>query len=118
MTPPSNPLAKQAVVMLERAGKKNQAPIWLAASRRLGSPAATKVQVNVGKISRLTAAGGAVFVPGKVLGTGTIDKKIEIGAFSYSASARAKIEASGGSAMTVEEFLVKHPKGSGVRLVE
>ena len=118
MTPAPNPVAKQAVVMLERAGKKNQAPIWLAASRRLGSPAATKVEVNVGKISKVTSPGGAVFVPGKVLGTGIIDKKVEIGAFSYSASARAKIEASGGSAMTVEEFLARHPNGSGVRLVE
>jgi large subunit ribosomal protein L18e len=118
MTLVSNPVARQAVVMLERAAKKNDAPIWLAASRRLGSPAATKVQVNVGKISRLAASGEMVFVPGKVLGTGTIDKKVEIGAFSYSASARAKIEASGGSAMTVQEFLARHPKGSGVRLVE
>jgi large subunit ribosomal protein L18e len=118
MTPSPNPIARQAVVMLERAGKKNQAPIWLVASRRLNSPAATRVQVNVGKISRLAASGGAVFVPGKVLGTGTIDKKVNIGAFSYSASARAKIEASGGSAMTVEEFLAKHPKGSGVKFVE
>ena len=104
--------------MLERAGKKNQAAIWLTASRRLGSPAATKVQVNVGKISRLVTSGGAVFVPGKVLGTGTIDKKVEIGAFSYSVSARSKIEASGGSAMTIGEFLAKYPKGSGVKLVE
>ena len=110
----SNPMARQAFVMLERAAKKNKAPIWLAASRRLGSPALTKVQVNVGKISRLAAAGGAVFVPGKVLGAGIIDKKVEIGAFSYSASARAKIEAVGGSAMTIAEFLGKHPKGSGV----
>jgi len=118
MTPALSPITKQAIVMLERAGKKNQAPIWLAASRRLGSPAATKVEVNVGKISRLAAPGGAFFVPGKVLGTGIIDKKVEIGAFTYSATARAKIEASGGSAMTVEEFLAKHPNGSGVRLVE
>lgn len=116
--PSSNPAARQAVVMLERAGKKNQAPIWLVASRRLGSPAGTKVQVNVGKVSRLAQAGGAVFVPGKVLGTGIIDKKVVIGAFSYSASAKAKIEASGGAALDVGEFLHKYPKGSGVRLVE
>lgn len=116
--PSSNPAARQAVVMLERAGKKNQAPIWLVASRRLGGPAAMKVQVNVGKLSRLAQSNDAMFVPGKVLGTGVVDKKIVIGAFSFSASAKGKIEASGGEALGVDEFIRKYPKGSGVRLVE
>jgi large subunit ribosomal protein L18e len=116
--PASNPAARHAVVMLERAGKKNQAPIWLVASRRLAGPVSGKVEVNVGKLSKLAESGKAVFVPGKVLGTGTIDKKVVIGAFSYSASAKSKIEVAGGTALSVEEFLDKFPKGSGVSLVE
>ena len=116
--PASNPAARHAVVMLERAGKKNQAPIWLVASRRLAGPVSARVQVNVGKVSRVAQSGGAVFVAGKVLGTGIIDKKVVIGAFSYSATAKSKIEVAGGSALSVEEFLHKFPKGSGVSLVE
>ena len=68
-------------------------------------------------MSRVADAGEAIFVPGKVLGTGVIDKKLVVGAFSFSSSARFKIEASGGSALSVEEFLKKYPKGSGVKLV-
>ena len=62
--------------------------------------------------------GQAFFIPGKVLGTGIIDKKLVVGAFSFSASARSKLEAAGGSALSVEQFLTKYPKGSGVRLVQ
>ena len=105
--------------MLERASKEGKAPIWLVAARRLSSPSKNKVEVNVGRISRIVKSGEAVFVPGKVLGTGTIGKKkLVVGAFSFSSQARTKIMEAGGSVLTVEEFLKKYPKGSGVKLVE
>jgi large subunit ribosomal protein L18e len=105
-------------VMLEKAGKKQKARIWSEASGLLSSPARTRVEVNLGRISQFAGDGEAVFVPGKVLGTGTVEKKLVVGAFSFSAAARTKIEATGGSALTIEDFLKKYPKGSGVRLVK
>ncbi len=114
----SNPLHRQISVMLERAGKENKAPIWETASRMLSRPHSTTVEVNLGRISRLADEGSAIFVPGKVLGFGLVDKKLVVGAFAFSASARSKLESSGGSALTVEQFLKKYPKGSGVRLVQ
>ncbi len=117
MMPSSNPLLRQAQVMLERAGKKDKAPIWAEASRLLSATARTKVEVNIGRISRIAESGQALFVPGKVLGFGLLDKKVVVGAFSFSAGAKSKIVASGGSALSIEEFLKKYPKGSGVRLV-
>ncbi len=113
----SNPIMRRTIVMLERAGKEQEAPIWAAASSMLGRSALAKVEVNLGRISRVAQEGQALFVPGKVLGTGTIDKKVVVGAFSFSASAKSKIVAQGGSALSVEQFLKKYPKGSGVKLV-
>lgn len=113
----SNPLLRRTSVMLERAGKKQDAPIWTKASSFLSNRARTKVEVNVGRISRLVDDGQAVFVPGKVLGNGLLAKKVVIGAFAFSNGARSKIEASGGAALTIEQFLKKYPKGSGVMLV-
>ena len=114
----TNPVLRYTSVMLERAGKKEKAPIWTEASALLSGPTKARVEVNLGRISRLTDAGDAVFVPGKVLGTGAIDRKLIVGAFAFSTAARSKIEASGGSALTVEEFMKKYPKGSGVKLVK
>ncbi len=113
----SNPVLRRTSVMLERAGKKQDAAIWSEASALLSSPGKNSVEVNLGRISRLTDGVDAVFVPGKVLGTGVIDRKLVVGAFSFSTAARSKIEASGGAALSVEEFLKKYPKGSGVKLV-
>jgi large subunit ribosomal protein L18e len=104
--------------MLEKAGRKQGAPIWKEASSLLSNPASTRVEVNLGRISRIAGDGETIFVPGKVLGTGTMERKLTVGAFSFSESAKSKIEASGGAALTIEEFLKKYPKGSGVKLVK
>jgi large subunit ribosomal protein L18e len=104
--------------MLERAGKKHKAPIWKEASSLLSGPTLNAVEVNVGRISRIVGDGEAVFVPGKVLGTGVMGRKVTVGAFAFSGSAKSKIEASGGSALTIGEFLKKYPRGSGVKLVK
>ena len=57
-------------------------------------------------------------MPGKVLGSGELDKKLVIGALSFSSSAKKKILANGGSALSVEQFLKKYPRGSGVTIVK
>ena len=117
MTSP-NSLLRRTVVLLERAGKDGKAPLWSAASKLLNGPASSKVEVNLGRISRIAREGEAIFVPGKVLGSGLIDKKVTVGAFTFSASAKSKIAATGGSALTVDQFLKKFPDGRGVKLVE
>jgi len=114
----SNPILRHTAVMLERAGKKGKAPIWSEASALLSNPARTRVEVNLGRISRISEDGEAIFVPGKVLGTGVMGRKVVVGAFAFSSAARSKIEASGGAALSVAEFLKKYPNGSGVRLVK
>ena len=114
----SNPIHRQLTVMLERAGKKEKAPIWYDAAEMLARPGGTAIEVNLGRISRMAETGDAFFVPGKVLGGGVVNKKLVVGAFSFSASARSKLKAAGGSALSVEQFLGKYPKGSGVRLVQ
>ena len=114
----TNPVLRHAAVMLERAGKKQNARIWKEASSLLSGPTSNRVEVNLGRISRIVEDGGVVFVPGKVLGTGVMGRKVTVGAFAFSDAARSKIEASGGSALTIVEFLKKYPKGSGVKLVK
>ena len=114
----TNPVLRHASIMLERAGKRQKARIWAEASSLLSNPTSNRVEVNLSRISRISGDSYAVFVPGKVLGTGTLERKLTVGAFAFSASAKSKIEASGGSALTIGEFLKKYPKGSGVRLVK
>ncbi|HYC27010.1 MAG TPA: 50S ribosomal protein L18e [Nitrososphaerales archaeon] len=113
----SNPLLRYAAVLLERAAKEHHADIWRQASVMLSSPKSERVEVSLGRISRVAEGGSTLIVPGKVLGNGVLEKKLEVGAFSFSSAARSKIEAAGGSALSIEQLVKKHPKGSGVKLV-
>ncbi len=112
-----NKLLRSAIVLLERKARSEKIGIWREAARYLSSGTMMWPEVNVGRLARLGDA-SAVFVPGKVLGTGNIEKKLNVGAFSFSASARSKIEKAGGKTFSVEEFVKKYPEGSGVALVK
>ena len=111
----SNGVRRSQVIALERKGRKEKIAIWSDAARYLAAPHSTEVQVNVGHLARM--GDGPMVVPGKVLGHGPVNIKILVGAFSFSASARRKIEEAGGEALSIEEFVKKFPEGSGVKLV-
>jgi large subunit ribosomal protein L18e len=111
-----NKILRSAIILLERRGRSGKSAIWMEAARLLASGTVTWPEVNVSRLARIADA-SAVFVPGKVLGTGSLERKLNVGAFSFSASARSKIEQAGGRALTVEEFVKRYPEGSGVALV-
>ncbi|MDW8084484.1 MAG: 50S ribosomal protein L18e [Candidatus Caldarchaeum sp.] len=74
-------------------------------------------EVNLSRIQRHSRENEVVFVPGKVLGHGVLTKKLTVGALSFSRSAIAKIEAAGGRALLVEDFLKEYGDGSGVKII-
>lgn len=113
----TNPILRKEIIMLERLAKKENAKIWDLASEMLSRSSSVRAEVNVGKISRVANDGSIVFVPGKVLGGGIINKKVIVGAHSFSSQARKKIIEAGGEAIGIEEFLNRYKDGSGVIIV-
>lgn len=103
--------------MLERLGRKQKIGVWRDAAAYLEAPTSKETIVNIARLARVGEGGSPIFVPGKVLGTGPLESKLVVGAFSYSASARKKIESVGGEALTIDEFVKRFPDGRGVRLV-
>ncbi len=114
----SNKILRSQAVMLERLGRKEKIGIWRDAAKYLGATTLNETFVNVTRLARADDGDSPLFVPGKVLGSGPLDKKLVVGAFSYSAAARKKIETAGGEALSIEEFVKRFPDGSGVRLVK
>ena len=51
-----------------------------------------------------------VIIAGKILGSGSISKKVNVVAFSASESAQKKIIATGGSFTTIKDYVAKNPK--------
>jgi large subunit ribosomal protein L18e len=102
---------------LRRAARQGNAPVWRAVAERLARSRHGVVPLNVGQLERIAETGETVVVAGKLLAEGPLSKRLTVGAFAYSAEARAKIHAAGGNALSLSELLKAHPDGTGVRLL-
>jgi large subunit ribosomal protein L18e len=107
-----------ALVSLIKRLEKEKQPIWRAVALELAKPRRKKVEVNLSKIEKYANDGSTVLVPGKVLGSGNLTKKVTIAAFSFSESAQKLIMASGSKMMSIEQLLESNPKGEGVLLLK
>ena len=102
---------------LRNAFKKNKAPIWRALQDELAGPRANRREINVRRLAEITKADEVVVVPGKVLGTGNLDHKLTVCAFSISETAAKKIVESGGKVMAFDDLINDYPDGRGVRII-
>ncbi|VVB77219.1 50S ribosomal protein L18e [uncultured archaeon] len=66
-----------------------------------------RIAVNISKLEKCANDNETVLVPGKVLGNGTLSKKITICAVEFSEPALAKLKDSGCAIVDVEEILKK-----------
>ena len=98
----------------KQASKKNEAPIWSRLADLAVKPSASRRVVNLTRINKTTNENNILFVPGKVLGTGSMSHKITLCSFSMSATAAKKIVQTGGKIMTYSEMIKKYPTGKGV----
>lgn len=115
---PTNPIVASLIYELRRASKTHEAPIWRAISKKLTKPRRLRSEVNLSKISRCSKESDkAVIIPGKVLGSGEIDRPITVAAISVSEGARLKIEAAKGRVISISELVAENPKGTGVRIL-
>jgi large subunit ribosomal protein L18e len=112
-----NPELHRVVVELRRAAHAHDAPIWNSVADRLERARHQGTPVNVGHLERIAGAEETVVVPGKLLADGPLSKRLTVAAFSYSAGARSKVHAAGGTALTISELLKAKPDGAGVRLL-
>jgi large subunit ribosomal protein L18e len=113
-----NPSLLGLIEELKEASRTNKAPIWRDVAVRLEKPRRNWPSVNIGKIGVVLKENEVALIPGKVLGDGELDRKIEVAAFSFSTTARDKIASSGGKALSIEELVSKNPKGTGVRIIK
>ncbi|MDH5403648.1 MAG: 50S ribosomal protein L18e [Candidatus Heimdallarchaeota archaeon] len=114
---PTNPLVASLIVELRKASTNNQAAIWRTIFKILQKPRRQRTEVNLSKINRYTKENEQVIVPGKVLGTGELNHSVVVAAIAFSQSAKDKITAANGRAITISNLVEENPKGSGIRII-
>ena len=96
--------------------RKNEA--WVKLSNALSGPTRLQASVNLEQIDKESKAGDTILVPGKVLSSGNITKKIRICALGISSSAREKLKASKSEFVTIDQEVKDNPKAQGIKVVQ
>ena len=98
---------------LKKLGNKEKVNIWKAVAKNLERPTRQMRKVNIWRINKITKNNDTIVVPGKVLGDGELDHKINVAAYQFSEGAKNKLN----NFMLIEELMEKNPKGSKVRII-
>jgi large subunit ribosomal protein L18e len=113
----TNPNLIKLIDGLLESSVKNEAKIWRVVAEMLSKPRRRQAEVNVSKIQRYSRDGEVALIPGKVLGTGNLDKPVTVAALSFSERAREKIESAGGRCIGILQLIEENPKGNKVRII-
>ncbi len=113
----SNSTLVKTILELKEASRKNEAPLWRSIANRLEGSSRNWPSVNVSKLEYNINKNGKAIIPGKLMGTGIVTKKITVAAYSFTDSAKEKILSAGGKCLTYNEMIKATPKGTDVMVI-
>jgi large subunit ribosomal protein L18e len=116
MSSKTNPRLNDLIADLKSTSREADADVWRDVADRLEKPRRTHAEVNLGRIERYAREEETVVVPGKVLGSGALQKNVTVAAVNFSSSAETKIEQVGDT-VPLEQVLEENPDGSNVRVI-
>lgn len=94
--------------------QKEKKGIWKRTAELLAKPRRKRIEVNVSKLDSYGVDGSTILVPGKVLGSGRLSKKLTVAAFSFSDGARKAISEGGAKAISIDELFAQNRDGKSV----
>ncbi|WP_226012685.1 50S ribosomal protein L18e [Halomicrobium salinisoli] len=112
----TNPRLSSLIADLKSAARNSGGDVWGDIAERLEKPRRTHAEVNLGQIERYAREDETVVVPGKVLGSGVLQKDVTVAAVDFSGTAETKIDQVG-DAVSLEQIVEDNPEGSDVRVI-
>lgn len=116
-TGPTNSQLQSLVMELKKKAIQENAPIWKRIATDLEKSTRRRRIVNLSRINRFTKDSDVIIVPGKVLGSGMLDHKLTIAAFSFSEGAVEKLKANKCDVLSIPELIQKKPKSQDIRII-
>jgi large subunit ribosomal protein L18e len=113
----TNPALISLIQNLKKYASENNAPVWKDIAKRLEKSSKNRPEVNLDRISKYLNEKETALVPGKVLSTGNLTKKVTIAAWAFSDKTKEKIIKAGGKHITIDELIKKNPKGKDIRIL-
>jgi large subunit ribosomal protein L18e len=103
--------------LLERS-RENQSIFWRDIASRLNASRNHYANVNLGKLDRFVSEGDTVVIPGNLLSSGILHKKIRIAAVKASDKAKAKLAESGSEFIELKDLANENPKGTNLKIIK
>jgi len=113
----TSPRLSSLIAECKSVARTTGADVWHDVAGRLEKPRRSRAEVNLSRIERYATEDETVVVPGKVLGSGVLQKSVTVAAVDFSSSAETKIEHADGEALRLEQALEQNPDGSNVRVI-
>jgi len=116
-TGPTNQGLKNLIIELKKISSEKNIPLWKRIASDLEKPARQRRIVNLSRINRYTKDNETIVIPGKVLGSGELSRKITIAAQSFSAGAIEKITKAKSKAIKIEDLMKEPVQGKKIRIM-
>ena len=113
----TNPILISLIQNLKKKAFENDAPIWKDIALRLEKPSRNWPQVNLERIDNNIGEKETALIPGKVLSSGNLTKKVTIAAWNFSDKSIEKIKKAGGKTLSIQELVESNPKGKDIRIL-
>jgi large subunit ribosomal protein L18e len=113
----TNPMLLKLIHELKKQSNEKDIHIWKDIALRLEKSSRNWPEVNLDRISKYTNEKETALIPGKVLSTGNLTKKITIAAWSFSDKSLDKIKKAGGKYLSIEDLIKSNPKGENIRIL-
>ncbi len=92
--------------------------LWLHLAKKLAGPTRLQPTLNLSEIDEKTTAGDTVVIPGKVLGSGDLTKKVRIASLYISTSAKEKLKKTKSEWIPLYKEIESNPKFEGIKVIQ
>ena len=110
----TNPNLVELIDQLKEKSRETGSALWRDVAIRLSKSRKNWAQPNLSRLSRYAPEGAIVLIPGKLLGSGEVERSPIVAAYSASEGARDKIIAAGGKYLSLNDLMTENPEGKGV----
>lgn len=116
-TGPTNENLSKLIKELKKLSYSQKTGIWKRVATDLERSTRNRRIVNLNRINKFAKDGESIIVPGKVLGTGDLERKVNVAAFAFSDSCLKKINDAKGKTFTIQEIMKENPSGKNLRII-
>lgn len=113
----TNPILLNLIHNLKKQSNEKDVGIWKDIALRLEKSSKNWPVVNLDRISKTIQDKETAIIPGKVLSTGNLTKKVTIAAWSFSDKSYEKIQKAGGKSISIDDLMKNNPKGENIRIL-